>query len=41
MQRTWKPWLHLGRSRTRSPAVKSERQITHSVSSPGRFRSAE
>ncbi|CAI9753095.1 unnamed protein product [Fraxinus pennsylvanica] len=36
MHRTWNPWLHLGRTRTRSPMVKSEMQIAHPVSKPGR-----
>lgn len=33
--------MHLGRRRRLSPAAKSERQIAHSASSPGRFRSEE
>jgi hypothetical protein len=41
MHLTWNPWLHLGRSRTCSPGVNSERQITHCVSRPGRFKSVE
>ncbi|XP_058186283.1 uncharacterized protein LOC131303431 [Rhododendron vialii] len=37
MHRTWNPWLHLGRTLTRSPGVNSDKQITHSVSNPGSF----
>ncbi|KAM0909833.1 hypothetical protein ACQ4PT_014557 [Festuca glaucescens] len=28
-QRTWKPWLHLGSTRTRSPGSRSARQMAH------------
>uniref|UniRef100_A0A0D9XW82 Uncharacterized protein n=1 Tax=Leersia perrieri TaxID=77586 RepID=A0A0D9XW82_9ORYZ len=31
-QRTWKPWWHLGNTRTLSPAAKSPRQMAHSSS---------
>ncbi|XP_039044974.1 uncharacterized protein LOC120184629 [Hibiscus syriacus] len=41
MQRTWNPWLHFGRNRRCSPGKNSDRHITHSESSPGRFISAE
>ncbi|XP_031399789.1 uncharacterized protein LOC116210118 [Punica granatum] len=41
MHRTWNPWWHLGRSRTRSPGTNSDKHITHSVSSPGNFSSDE
>ncbi|XP_031286180.1 uncharacterized protein LOC116144901 [Pistacia vera] len=41
MHRTWNPWLHFGRRRMRSPEANSDRQITHSVSSPGSFKSGE
>lgn len=40
MHRTWKPWWHLGRTLTRSPGAKSDRQMAHSVSNPGNLRSA-
>ncbi|KAF1876031.1 hypothetical protein Lal_00006662 [Lupinus albus] len=41
IQGTWKPWLHLGKMRTFSSLVNSERHITHSVSIHGRFISVE
>lgn len=41
MHRTWNPWLHLGRRRTRSPGANSDRHITHSASMPGRLSSVE
>lgn len=40
MHRTWKPWWHVGSTLTFSPVAKSERQMTHSVSRLGIFRSA-
>ncbi|KAH0914140.1 hypothetical protein HID58_028586 [Brassica napus] len=40
IHRTWNPWWHVGSSFTRSSDTNSERHMTHSVSRPGRFRSA-
>ncbi|KAH0711750.1 hypothetical protein KY289_007709 [Solanum tuberosum] len=39
IHRTWNPWLHLGKTLTFSPATNSDKQMTHSESSPGCFNS--
>ncbi|ANM59889.1 unnamed protein product [Arabidopsis thaliana] len=41
MQRTWNPWWHLGSILICSPETKSDKQMTHSSPSPGKFISGE
>ncbi|ANM64238.1 unnamed protein product [Arabidopsis thaliana] len=39
VERRWNPWLHLGSTRSCSPATKSDKQMTHSSPTPGRYMS--
>ncbi|KAG9455359.1 hypothetical protein H6P81_008263 [Aristolochia fimbriata] len=41
MHLSWKPWLHLGSTRTFSPFTNSDKQMAHSDSAPASFIPAE